>query len=68
MNENAKLRKELLKAGWVIKPGHAHDQATHPEKPGIKIPLPRHRKDMPKGTAESIRKAAGLAKKKKGGN
>ena len=34
------IDKALKKAGWVITPGGNHDLATHPEKPGIKIPLP----------------------------
>jgi hypothetical protein len=36
------LEKKLQKAGWVITHGKAHDQATNPAKPGIKIPIPRH--------------------------
>ena len=50
----------LQKAGWIIKPGSSHDLATNPDKPGIKIPIPRHKGDVPKGTAYSILKAAGL--------
>ena len=53
--------EQLLKAnGWDIVHGKAHDLATNPEKPGIKIPIPRHKGDIPKGTAQSIIKAAGL--------
>ena len=55
-----KLEQKLLKAGWVITHGKAHDMATHPEKPGVKIPIPRHTGDIPKGTAKSILKDAGL--------
>ena len=54
------LERKLLKAGWVITHGKAHDQATHPQKPGIKIPIPRHAGDIPKGTAKSILGDAGL--------
>jgi predicted RNA binding protein YcfA (HicA-like mRNA interferase family) len=43
------LEKRLRKAGWVIIHGKAHDQATNPVKPGIKIPIPRHAGDIPKG-------------------
>jgi len=54
------LEKRLLKAGWVITHGKAHDLATNPHKPGVKIPIPRHTGDIPKGTAKSILKDAGL--------
>jgi len=60
MDDNTKLRKDLKKAGWTIKPGAKHDQATHPDKPGVKIAIPRHRGNMPKGTLDKIRKDAGL--------
>ena len=54
------LERRLLKAGWVITHGKAHDQATNPQKPGIKISIARHKGDIPKGTAMSILKDAGL--------
>jgi len=54
------LKKKLTDAGWTITHGKGHDQATNPLKPGIKIPIPRHRGDIPKGTASSILKDAGL--------
>jgi predicted RNA binding protein YcfA (HicA-like mRNA interferase family) len=54
------LEKKLLKAGWVITHGKAHDQATNPLKPGIKIPIARHTGDIPNGTLKSILKDAGL--------
>jgi predicted RNA binding protein YcfA (HicA-like mRNA interferase family) len=54
------LEQKLLKAGWIITHGRAHDQATNPQKPGIKIPIPRHTGDIPKGTAKSILKDAEL--------
>jgi len=50
----------LSKAGWLITHGRAHDMATNPQKPGIKIPIPRHGGDIPKGTANSILKDARL--------
>jgi predicted RNA binding protein YcfA (HicA-like mRNA interferase family) len=52
--------QKLLNAGWVITHGKAHDQATNPQKPGVKIPIPRHNGDIPKGTTKSILKDAGL--------
>jgi predicted RNA binding protein YcfA (HicA-like mRNA interferase family) len=54
------LEKKLKKAGWGIIHGKAHDQATNPDKPGIKIPIPRHAGDIPKGTALAILKEAGI--------
>ena len=54
------LERKLLQAGWVITHGKAHDLATNPLKPEVKIPIPRHKGDIPKGTTESILKDAGL--------
>ena len=54
------LEGMLRKAGWIIKHGSAHDQATNPDYPGVKIPIPRHKGDIPKGTAEQIKKKTGL--------
>ena len=54
------LEQKLLKAGWVITHGKVHDLATNPLKPGVKIPIPQHTGDIPKGTAESILKDARL--------
>jgi predicted RNA binding protein YcfA (HicA-like mRNA interferase family) len=54
------LEKKLTGAGWVIVHGRAHDLATNIQKPGIKIPIPRHAGDIPKGTVISILKSAGL--------
>jgi len=52
--------KALKASGWEIQEGAKHHLATHPEKPGIKIPVPRHRGDIPIGTVNNILKAAGL--------
>jgi len=54
------LERKLRKAGWFITHGKVHDLATNPQKPGVKIPIPRHVGDIPKGTASAILKAAGL--------
>jgi predicted RNA binding protein YcfA (HicA-like mRNA interferase family) len=54
------LEQKLLKAGWVITHGKAHDQATNPHMPGVKISIPRHSGDIPKGTAKSILRDAEL--------
>ena len=53
------LVRALKKAGWNITPGGNHDLATHPEKPGIKIPIPRHR-EINEYTARGIPESAGL--------
>ena len=54
------IKQKLKAAGWTITHGKAHDMATNPSKPGVKIPIPRHKGDIPKGTVNSILKAAGL--------
>jgi predicted RNA binding protein YcfA (HicA-like mRNA interferase family) len=54
------LERKLKKAGWTVTHGKAHDLATNPEKPGVKITIPRHGGDIPKGTAMSILKDAGI--------
>jgi predicted RNA binding protein YcfA (HicA-like mRNA interferase family) len=54
------LEKRLKKAGWSIVHGKAHDLATNPAKPGLKISIPRHKGDIPKGTAQAIFKEAGI--------
>lgn len=59
MTEKEVLR--LLKTnGWQITEGANHHLVTHPQKPGVKIPVPRHKKDIPTGTLHNILKAAGL--------
>jgi predicted RNA binding protein YcfA (HicA-like mRNA interferase family) len=55
------LKRKLAKNGWAIDEGRNHSQATHPDRPGLKIPIPRHKgRDIPKGTLNEILKAAGL--------
>lgn len=53
--------EKLLKAdGWVLKSCvGSHFQYIHPEKSG-KVTVPNHKGDIPKGTANSILKQAGL--------
>ena len=53
--------EKLLKAdGWVLKDTKgSHFQYTNPNKPG-KVTVPNHKGDIPKGTANSILKQAGL--------
>lgn len=57
---NRELIKLLKQNGWYIKEGSKHHLATNPEKTGIKIPIPRHKGDIPTGTLNNILKAAGL--------
>ena len=54
------LEKKLRQAGWIITHGKAHDLATNLQKQGVKIPIPRHTGDIPKGILKSILKDAGL--------
>lgn len=54
------LRKLIEDDGWIYKTTvGSHDQFTHPVKPG-KVTIPKHSGDVPKGTANSILKQAGL--------
>lgn len=51
------LEKKLQDAGFTFEHGGNHDLAIRGKQ---KIPIPRHKGDIPKGTADSILKAAGL--------
>jgi len=53
------LDKALKEAGWTIIHGGNHDLATHPQKPGVKIPIPRHR-EIKEYLAKGILEDAGL--------
>ena len=54
------LKRKLIAAGWKIEQGGRHEQATHPDKPGLKIPIHRHTGDIPAGTLQKILKDTGL--------
>ena len=54
------LKRKLITAGWELSEGGRHSLATHPDKPGIKVPIHRHTGDIPIGTLNSILKATGL--------
>ena len=55
------ILKLLKRAGWkIIEGGKHHLAVDNPKFPGRKVPIPRHRGDIPKGTAEAILKQAGL--------
>lgn len=52
--------EKLLKAnGWDIISGANHDMAVK-SNTSTKIPIPRHKGDIPIGTVKSILKDAGL--------
>lgn len=53
-----KLEKLLRIAGFLKRKGGKHDIWIKPGFPPI--PVPRHKGDLPKGTARSILKYAGL--------
>ena len=54
------VKRLLIANGWVLTEGSKHTQATHSNKPGVKIPIKRGSGDIPKGTLDNILKAAGL--------
>lgn len=54
------LKRKLIAAGWKITEGGSHSLATHPGKPGVKVPIHRHNGDIPAGTLSSILKITGL--------
>jgi predicted RNA binding protein YcfA (HicA-like mRNA interferase family) len=54
------LRRKLNAAGWTIIEGGNHSLATHPDKPGVMVPIHRHTGDIPTGTLNKILKDTGL--------
>ena len=57
--QRTKIERKLKKAGWTIKPGGKHKMAKHPDKPGVKIPIPNGSK-IDDFTAKGILRDAGL--------
>ena len=52
--------KDLNDDGWhEVRQKGSHVQLKHPEKPGL-VTVPHPKKDLPRKTAASIYKAAGL--------
>ncbi len=52
--------KDLNDDGWLqVRQKGSHVQLKHPEKPGL-ITVPHPKRDLPRGTAASIYKRAGL--------
>lgn len=54
------IERKFRKAGWTFIQGANHEQAVSPDGKK-KIPIPRHKGDIPKGTALKILKEAGLS-------
>ena len=57
--QRTELVRKLTKGGWVITPGGKHSMAIHPDRPGVKIPVPNGSK-INDYTAKNILKDAGL--------
>jgi len=56
------LKRKLISEGWKIAQGSRHELATHPNKPGLKVAIPRHTGDIPTGTLNRILKDTDLKK------
>ena len=54
------LKRKLIAAGWTITEGSNHSLATHPDKPGVQVPIHRHTGDIPSGTLHKILRDTGL--------
>ncbi len=55
--DRSKVAARLMRNGWVVRHGGAHDVFKHPGRPG-RIVLPRHRTLSP-GVARTVAKQAG---------
>ncbi len=53
-----RILDRLTAEGWVGQGGAKHTKLAHPDHPGIRIMVPRHR-TLTEGVARSIAKAAG---------
>ena len=58
-NVQTHMQGEAAKAGYEITAGAKHDKAIH-KATGKMIAIPRHKGDIPTGTAHNILKEAGL--------
>lgn len=56
------IKKKARAEGWIIEQGRRHELATHPNKPGMQVAIPRHAGDIPTGTLNKILKDLGLKK------
>lgn len=51
----------LLRGGWeVARQEGSHAQLRHPDKPGRRVTVARHRHPMPVGTLHKVLRQAGL--------
>lgn len=58
--DSRKLIIELKADGWVlVRINGSHHHFTHPVKSGL-VTVPHPRKELPVGTAKSIRKQVGI--------
>jgi predicted RNA binding protein YcfA (HicA-like mRNA interferase family) len=53
----AKIVSRLIAEGWISEGGAKHEKFAHPDRPGVKIMVPRHSTLTP-GVARNIAKAA----------
>ena len=53
-----RILDRLLAEGWIIEGGSKHTKLFHPDRPGIKIMMPRH-KIQSIGVGRAIAKDAG---------
>ena len=56
-----KVVARLKREGWEVRHGGSHDLYKHPERPTVRITVPRHR-TLSLGVARSIAKSAGWIK------
>jgi predicted RNA binding protein YcfA (HicA-like mRNA interferase family) len=54
------LKRVLERYGWYVRRGGPHWMMAHPDRPGVLIPVERHRSDIAKGTLQDMLKTAGL--------
>ena len=58
--DSRELIKQLEADGWyLVRTRGSHHQYKHPLKPGV-VTVPHPKRDLPKGTLNSIFKQAGL--------
>ena len=53
-----RITQRLQREGWVLKEGSKHSIFKHPDRPAVRIVVPRHR-EVSFGVAASIARLAG---------
>lgn len=53
-----RILDRLLAEGWLVEGGSKHTKLSHPDRPGIKIIMPRHRTQST-GVGRAVAKDAG---------